>query len=196
MLIGAGIAAVLFLIFIYYIKEELDNAIKVVFASAEFVGYNKRVIIVPNLHFIVLILVIMAWLFGTLNVCSLNKIEVGDSPQSRYMIFETKYKFWLAFMFFGLYWTFGYVVKSSRFIITVSASTYYFKNSKKNMGEKRPAEIMTGVIYAYLYHNGSIAFGAFFSFFVKVLRWLIYYPLIKCCLLCCREKPEPEDENE
>jgi hypothetical protein len=62
------------------------------------------------------------------------------------------------FMLFGILWICAWLKYTSSFITIVSASTYYFNSNSEEEGE---AEVGLGFKFAYLYHMGSIAFGAF-----------------------------------
>lgn len=67
-----GIFTLLFLIGVCCAKESLQRAIDVIDASADYVAHNKRVIIVPNLHYAITAIVTLIWLGAFLCVFSLN----------------------------------------------------------------------------------------------------------------------------
>lgn len=75
-----GLLALIFLCLVCCGRDSLRTAIDVIDASADYVAHNKRVIFVPNVHFLMTLIVIAVWLFAFLNVCSLNTIEVGIIP--------------------------------------------------------------------------------------------------------------------
>ena len=56
-------------------KDSLQRAIDVIDASADFIAHNKRVILVPNLHFIFTLVFSVVWLGAFLCVVSLNEIK-------------------------------------------------------------------------------------------------------------------------
>lgn len=76
LLVITSALALAFLCLIYCGKKSLQTAIDVIDASADYIAHNKRVILVPNLHFIFMIIVVIVWLGGFLCVCSLNEIQV------------------------------------------------------------------------------------------------------------------------
>lgn len=79
---------------------------------------------------------------------------------------------WMAFyMFFGILWVTAWLEYMSKFIVLVSASTYYFNSTKSFEGE---AEVGTGFYYAIL-HTGSLAIAAFIIAIIRMIRAVFYY---------------------
>ena len=78
-------------------------------------------------------------------------------------------------MFFGYLWIISWIDYTSRFIVIVGASTYYFNNSRENLNVEAPADINYGFYTAYINHMGSIAFGAFIIAVIKLVRIIFYH---------------------
>lgn len=76
-------------------------------------------------------------------------------------------------MFFGILWVTAWLEYMCKFIIMVSASTYYF-NSKGSAGEEGEAEVGTGFAYA-IKHTGSLAIASFIIAVVRLIRTIFYY---------------------
>lgn len=130
-MIIAGILTLLFFCMICCFRESLTTAIDVIDASADYVEENKRVILVPNLHFILTIIVVVLWLIAFLYVVSLNEIEPGLIPQTKDIVWkEKKYKYWVLYMIFGFFWTTAFIEYTSRVVVITGAVTYYFNNHK------------------------------------------------------------------
>ena len=79
------------------------------------------------------------------------------------------------FMVFGIVWIANWIEYTSRFIVIVAATTFYFSNHRDQPDIEMPAEIKFGFECAYVYHPGSVAMGAFIIGAVKVLRYIFYY---------------------
>ena len=158
-------------------RDSLQRAIDVIDASADYIAHNKRVILVPNVHFLFTLIFSIVWLGAFLCVVSLNKIEADSlMPQGRDLQWEDKKVFYAAlFMFFGFLWITAWIEYTSRFIVIVGACTYYFNNHRDNQDEEASAEIMYGVKCAYLHHMGSIAFGAFIIALIRFVKLVFYY---------------------
>lgn len=78
-------------------------------------------------------------------------------------------------MFFGLLWVTAWIEYTSRFIIIVGASTYYYNNTAENTEVEEQADICYGFQCAYLHHMGSLAMGAFFIALVRFIKYMFYY---------------------
>jgi hypothetical protein len=61
------------------------------------------------------------------------------------------------YMLFGILWILAFIDYCSRFVVIVSAATYYFNSTPVADGE---AEVALGFKFAYINHAGSIAFGS------------------------------------
>jgi len=158
-----GVLALLFLCCIVCARKSLGMAVDVIDASADFVAGTKRVILVPNFHFVLQIVIFLVWLGSLVCVVSLNKIEADTMiPQGRTITWKKSVKYMALFMFFGVLWLLALIDYLSRFIVIMSASTYYFNHKRGDTEENtNAAEVMYGVKCAYFHHFGSICIGSF-----------------------------------
>merc|ERR1711998_99147 len=153
-MIIAGLLTFIFLSAVICGRKSLQTAIDVIDASADYIAHNKRVILVPNMHFLITIVVVIIWLFGFLAVMSLNDIKASELiPQKKDVTFKDKAHFYMAmYMIFGFFWITAFVEYLSRFIVIMGATTYYFNNHRDRKDEESPAEICYGFTCAYWYH--------------------------------------------
>lgn len=79
------------------------------------------------------------------------------------------------FMFFCFLWITACIEYTSRLIVIVGASTYYFNNHRDRLDEEASADIGFGFKVAYFNHMGSIAIGSFIIALIKFLRYTLYY---------------------
>jgi choline transporter-like protein 2/4/5 len=200
--------AFVFLCCIVCARKSLGLAVDVIDASADFVAGTKRVILVPNLHFVFQVIVFLIWLGSMVCVISLNDIEPSTViPQGRSIKWKKSVKYMALFMFFGVLWLLALIDYLSRFIIIVSASTYYFNHKRGDTEENSDAaEVGYGFKCAYFHHFGSICIGSFIIAVIRFIKIVFYYlakkaekasgdnALISCvvkcalCLLNCIEK--------
>lgn len=107
------------------------------------------------------------------------------------------------YMLFGILWICAFFEYASTFIVMVSAATYYFNSNANDEGD---AEVGTGFNWAFNYHAGSIAVGAFIIAIIRFIRIVFMYmaqqaekasgdnPAVKMlikvasCILACIEK--------
>lgn len=67
-----GFVSLLFFCLVCCCAKDLQRAVDVIDASADFIANNKRVIFVPNLHFFITLAVTVSWYGAFLCVISLN----------------------------------------------------------------------------------------------------------------------------
>lgn len=133
----------------------------------------------------------------------MNKIEAHSTiPQMKSLEWDTPVKWMALYMFFGILWVTAWLDYMCKFIVMVTASTYYFNSNKDEEGE---ADVGAGFMYA-IYHTGSIAIAAFIIAIVRMIRAIFYYIarkaeessgdncavkyIVRCaeCVLWCIEK--------
>jgi hypothetical protein len=106
-------------------------------------------------------------------VVSINEITANELiPQGKTLEWEDKTKYMALYMLFGVLWICAFFEYASTFIVMVSASTYYFNSDAANEGD---AEVGTGFSWAFNYHAGSIAIGAFIIALIRFIRIVFVY---------------------
>jgi hypothetical protein len=132
-MITFGVLTLLFACAVCLGKKSLKRAIDVIDASADYIAHNKRVILVPNFHFVLTFLFIMMWMGAMLCVASLNDIEPDTMiPQMKNLTWKKDVSYLALFMLFGFFWITAWIDYTSRFIVIMGATTYYFNNSFDN----------------------------------------------------------------
>lgn len=148
-------------------------AIDVIDASADFLAKTKRVILVPGVFFIFQIITVIVWVGAMMCVVSMNEITVNDDiPQGKSFEWEKKTQYMALYMLFGVLWICAWFEYCSTFVVMVSAATYYFNSDANYDGD---AEVGTGFEWAFKYHAGSIAIGAFVIAVIRFIRIVFVY---------------------
>jgi choline transporter-like protein 2/4/5 len=178
---------------IWCAKDSLKRAIDVIDASADFIARNKCVILIPNFHYFLVICFAVVWIGAFLCVVSLNDIKVDSTiPQGRDIIWDKKVFYASLFMFFGYLWISACIEYLSRFVVIMSACTYYFNNHRDKPDEENPPDVGYSFKCGYLNHMGSIAFGAFIIAFIRFIKFIFYNMAKKLQSL---GGPEGEESN-
>lgn len=148
-------------------------AIDVIDASADFLAGTKRILLVPGLFFLFQIITVVIWIAAMMCVASMNEITVDESiPQGKNLEWEKKPTYMALYMLFGVLWICAFFEYTSTFIVMVSAATYYFNS---DAGHEGSAEVGTGFSWAFNYHAGSIAIGAFVIALIRFIRIVFVY---------------------
>jgi hypothetical protein len=74
-------------------------------------------------------------------------------------------------MFFGILWITAFFDYTCKFVIMVSASTYYWNSNAHEEGE---AEVGTALHFAFC-HSGSLAFASFIIAVVRFIKIVFIY---------------------
>ena len=168
-----GILACAFLTCVICGYKSLKIAIDVIDASADFLAGTKRLLFVPLLYFLLTVISFCLWVAAMAYVCSLNDISADPLiPQAKSLTWKDNVVYMALFMLFGILWITAWFEYTSTFIVMTSASTYYFNSNPEKDGD---AEVMVGFKFAYLYHAGSIAFGALIIAIVRFIRIVFLY---------------------
>jgi len=165
-----SILALLFCVCIFCGFRSLKLAIDVIDASADFLNGTKRIILVPVFYFFLTIMVLLVWVGAFASVASMNNIvaDTGEIPQAKDVQWNNKNIVYMAwFMLFGLLWINAWLQYTCNFIVMVSASTYYFDSNAEHEGV---ANVGLGFTFAYFYHAGSLAAGAFIIAVIQFIR--------------------------
>jgi solute carrier family 44 (choline transporter-like protein), member 2/4/5 len=176
MLVGTGIIAALaagFLCCVCCGYQSLKLAIDVIDASADFLAKTVRIILVPGVFFLLQIIVVCIWVSAMMCVASMNEITPLEGiPQGKNLVWEEKPFYMALYMLFGVLWVTAWFEYCSTFIVMVSAATYYFNSDAAYEGD---AEVGTGISWAFNYHAGSIAIGAFVIALIRFIRIVFVY---------------------
>lgn len=119
-------------------RQSLKLAIDVIDASADFLYGTKRIVAVPVIYFFVTLIVVFVWLGMLLCVVSMAGFEPSTSiPQLKRIKGWGKeyggsdFDYWaLWYMVGGLIWLVSFIQYKTRFIVQVSASSYYFNSTR------------------------------------------------------------------
>ena len=172
--VGAGIMALFVLIFNCILCANWTNfkvAVAVIDATADFFVATKRLVIL-SLIFVVVTFTTIAYFGGSMLIqVSSNQIVTGYyGPGSREVIFSNNSKIGITFTAVVMLWTLLYLKEHTQFIVSYSASSYYFNSTKSNEGS---ADVMVGCKIASFKHCGSIALAGLLHTVVTILRVIV-----------------------
>lgn len=180
--VAGGIMSGLYTCCVWCYWSDLETAINVVDASADFLADTFRIIFTPMFHFLLTFIVLLLWVAAMACVISMNDIEASTTfPQMKNLTWRDDVWYMSLFMFFGLLWLTALIDYINRFIVICSASTYYFNNKRTEalsdgtFVEQKPASVCKAWHIAYVNHIGSIAVGAFIIALIRLLKYTVVY---------------------
>ena len=161
-------------------------------ATAEYVSKNVRIFFLPIISYFFAFIWLLIWGVSAIFVFSVGEpkprpgyefiTEMQWSDQTRYVAF---------YQIFMLFWINAFIMGICNFTIGASACIWYFEVNSDTGGK---GSVGRGLWWAFRYHMGSIAFGAFLIAVCQMIRFLFEYyrrklgvakknPVVKC-LIC------------
>ena len=199
LIVGAVICFTVVFIFLLCLcchRKYLCESLDFVEAASQFVSSNLHGIIVPVLTFIITVLFLGVTFFSVIsmfNLTSANKI--GDVWNVE---MTGTAKFMVIFTLVAFYWFAFYLVYLCEYIIICGACHWYFAFRTNEQGK---ANFCTGFCWGIGKNAGSVAFAAFLSMILGVIRAIVHNLeeragnngaakciacMVNCCLLCLK----------
>jgi len=195
--LGCWVVAFLYMVAIFFLWRSLSISIAIIECASDFVGTQKRSVLVPVFSFIVMLVIFVGWVWGMVCIASVGTISAGgaEGSQARHVIWDENVRGMIWYMFFGFLWLMAFVLACSQFVIIVGVCSWYFSHNSDNEGD---ASFTDGFKWIFQYHLGSLAFGSFIVAVVWLIRIVFetirkkietgdptQNPAVKCLLCCC-----------
>ena len=118
--------------------KHLKTATNVIDAAADFIIDHKRLIVVPIVYFLIVVASLILWFWTLGLVISTNDIHLvspnGVKGYYKAMVWKPYVYAIIAFMFISILWFIAYINLSSKFVLMVSAATYYYNSDEIKEG--------------------------------------------------------------
>lgn len=165
---GIAVLIVLFSI------SSIALSIAVVKTAALYVANNFFIIFLPIIIAVINIAYIIAWAVSFLYIWSVGEIEQREGIPVNNIKWTTQTRAFVISYFFSLFWNVAFINYIGVFIIGCSCSIWYFnRNDDGEAYHKNP--ILTSMWWAFRYHLGSIAFGAFILAVIWIIQVILAY---------------------
>jgi len=103
----------------------------------------------------------------------MNDIQRGDGPQDKIIVWNRTAQIIMGINGFFMLWCLGLIEAQNKFIVMVSAATYYFSFRKSKPDDEGAADVSAGFKFAYISNIGSLCYGSFIITLIKVIKALI-----------------------
>ena len=143
--------------------SQINLALKIIRAAADFVTDRKLVLLVPLIFAALLAVLVIYWIFSFLMVYSVGDVTYIKSFYFGKTTWDDETKFYVGMMIFALCWLVSFTLSTNIFILAAISATWYFDPSKEGIS------ILRAFIWAYTYHLGSLAFGSLIIALIWVL---------------------------
>jgi len=172
-----GIICILFgcllLCYLWCYRSSFETAIAITQATADFFKDSKRLIFVSLMFFLISVVTFLIWAVSEFSLLGMNDIERGDGPQDKIIVWNRTAQIIMGINGFFMLWCLGLIEAQNKFIVMVSAATYYFSFRKRNPDDEGSANVSAGFKFAYISNIGSLCYGSFIITLIKVIKALI-----------------------
>ncbi|KAK7508117.1 hypothetical protein BaRGS_00000356, partial [Batillaria attramentaria] len=201
-LIFAVIASALTLILLLVLlamRKRISLVVALFHEAGHCVASVPMLMVQPVWTFFLLILFFVYWVIILAFLSTAEKPTVDQYGFVKYTEHELVSYFWW-YHIVGLVWISEYIVACEQFVISSTVARWYFTRNKKRLG----FPIISSIFRLIIYHQGSVAMGAFIITLVKLPRMFLMWLNKKlknsenccaqfctkccCCCLWCLEK--------
>ena len=163
-------------------------------ATSDFVKDTFSIFLVPIYFFFIIGAWVVFWVISAIYVYSVGEpVGLGQIKWH-----DTTRYVWI-YHLFGLFWVSAFIIGCAQFIIAAVACIWYFAQGGSS-DDKAKASLRMGFKWVFVYHMGSIAFGALIIAIMQMIKLMFEYirrkyektvprnPCTKCiicCLRCC-----------
>jgi hypothetical protein len=198
-----GLAFIYFCM-IVFLRKRINLAIAIVKEASSAIQAMPMLVITPIIMAVFVIGFLAYWIAVACYIMSIYSptvtyVTVNDKYQRPGEVdwsFNYDMRYVLAYHFFGLLWTMGFLLSTLFIMIATACATWYFIEQPKQAMPRFPVSNAAGVVLRY--HLGTVAFGSLIIAIIQFLRACILYfekkiraltkdtPCQSCvtCLLC------------
>lgn len=148
-------------------------SIAIIKSAALFVAKNFLIVFLPIIFAIINITYVIIWALGLAYLWSIGEPKPRLTGPFAEIIWSNKTIYLLIGHAFSLLWNIAFINYLLIFIIASSCSIWYFNNKDSPNYFSRP--IATSIYWAFRYHLGSIALGAFILAIIWSIKVMLAY---------------------
>ena len=148
-------------------------SIAVIKTASEFIAKNCCIIFTPILISLFMLGFIFLWIYGVVHLWSVGELKAGGLTAFAQITWDPKTKYFMIFYFFGLLWNVAFINYMTIFIVGCTVAFWYFSYDNPDNRPRMP--IMKSVWWAFRYHLGSLAFGAFLLAVIQFVKFCLMY---------------------
>lgn len=197
-IVASGLTLILLLVLLA-MRKRVSLVVALFHEAGSCVASVPMLMVQPVLTFFLLILFFVYWVIILAFLSTAEKPSVDQYGYVKYTEHELVSYFWW-YHIVGLIWISEYIIACQQFVISGAVARWYFTRNKKKLG----FPILSSICRLIIYHQGSVAMGAFIITLVKLPRMYLMWLnkklkdsenccakfCTKCCLCClwCLEK--------
>ena len=167
--ITVWVIAGLYLIMLMCLGHKIQQAVRIIKEAARYVQEKPSTLLMPIVMFVFAMIFFAYWIIVAVYTWSSGTFEYNSNPFASVQWDNiTKYCWW--YHLFGLIWIECFFYSLLQFVVAATVVQWYFKGDKKNS-----VSLCKSINWAFRYHLGSLAFGAFLLAVVIFIQILFEY---------------------
>jgi len=171
-----AIFTVLFIVCICCMWKAIALGAAIMETASDFIGENKKVVILPFMSYLFSVPIVLWWTASSIFIYGLGepKFMADSFIADVEMSDQTTYLF--LFMMFGMFWIVAWLIAIQIFVVAAVVCMWYFGGHGSDTGEESSkAGVCMATGWAFRYHLGSLAWGAFLVAVITMIRVIFEY---------------------
>ena len=162
------------LLVVLFSLSTISLSIAVIKSAGAFVASNYLIVFVPILMALVNVCYVLLWFFNLIHLWSIGEVKQRTLGPFAEVIWDNTTLYYVLAHIFSLLWNVAFINYIAIFIIGCTCCIWYFNPSKDSPGYFR-MPIFTSFWWAFRYHLGSLAFGAFILAVIWSIQLMLAY---------------------
>lgn len=176
-LVVMGILTVLYMILVCCMWKAISLGASVMETASDYISDNRYITVLPFGAYLMCAPIVLWWTVTAVYIYGLGtpvfaeKAFVSDMQSSK----ETTGMF--LYEMFGFFWIVAWIIAVQLFVTCCSVCLWYFGGHGSDEGEQgdKPMGVFISIKWAFRYHLGSLAWGAFIIAIVTTIRVVFEY---------------------
>lgn len=171
-----AILTLIFIVCICCMWKAISLGAAIMETASDFIGENKKVVILPFVSYFFAFPIIAWWTATSIFIYGLGdpKFKADSFIANVEMSNQSTYLF--LFMMFGMFWIVAWLIAIQIFVVAAVVCMWYFGGHGSDTGdESSKTGVCMATGWAFRYHLGSLAWGAFLVAVITMIRVIFEY---------------------
>jgi len=146
--------------------------------ASEFIGANKKVVFLPFFAYLAAFPIIVWWTVSAVYIYGLGVAEFKPEAFVATVTASNQSEYLFLYEMFGMFWLVAWVIAIQIFIVGAVACMWYFSGQGSDAADgesENPVGVWIAIKWAFRYHLGSLAMGAFLVAVITMIRVIFEY---------------------
>lgn len=178
-LVICGVLTALYMILVCCMWKAISLGASVLETASDYIKDNKTITFLPFIAYILCLPITIWWIFTSVYIYGLGSPIFAERSFVADMQSTNESTGMFLYEMFGFFWIVAWIIAIQLFVTCCSVCLWYFGGHGSDVGEAgegdKPYGVMISVKWAFRYHLGSLAWGAFLIAVVTTIRVIFEY---------------------